>query len=84
MLLFLSFQMDDERHMMLREKARRLIAETKKGIKPDLNSLYCTSSESVNEPNFVSNAIKPTEENKEEIKEQPVGKFSSSSSSRGK
>lgn len=31
---------DDERQMMLREKARRLIAETRKGIKPDLDSFY--------------------------------------------
>ncbi|GBN78997.1 EH domain-binding protein 1 [Araneus ventricosus] len=31
---------DDERQMMLREKARRLIAETRKGIKPNLDSFY--------------------------------------------
>ncbi|GFU42959.1 EH domain-binding protein 1 [Nephila pilipes] len=31
---------DDERQIMLREKARRLIAETRKGIKPDLDSFY--------------------------------------------
>lgn len=77
-------QMDEERQLMLREKARRLIAETKKGLKPDLDGLYCTESETVSELNSVSDLIKSMEKNEDikEIKDQSTRKMSSSSSSR--
>ncbi|GIY25590.1 EH domain-binding protein 1, partial [Caerostris extrusa] len=42
---------NDERQMMLREKARRLIAETRKGIKPDLDSFYPPVSNIVEDSN---------------------------------
>ncbi|KFM78905.1 EH domain-binding protein 1, partial [Stegodyphus mimosarum] len=39
-----SSQKDLERQMMLREKAKKLIAETRRGLKPDLDGFYLQSS----------------------------------------
>ncbi|GFQ67717.1 EH domain-binding protein 1 [Trichonephila clavata] len=47
---------DEERQIMLREKARRLIAETRKGIKPDLDSFYPSVLNANNDLNSNNNS----------------------------
>ncbi|GFY01304.1 EH domain-binding protein 1 [Trichonephila clavipes] len=61
---------DEKRQMMLREKARRLIAETRKGIKPDIDSFYPSILNANNDLNSNNNSTN----NKmllDEMKNQP-------------
>lgn len=58
--------------MLLREKAKRLIAETKKGLKPDLDSLYLSMSkkQSTLNCNNISLNFVASNDMKNEVKEK--------------